>query len=123
VTDLECERVAFPPIRSVIMIPSEVLTRAMAPAVHAACSCTQAGTETRVVATMRPELGSVAAHAPDDEGIDQCMQRVGFAPYTPFQVGSDCIDCGARRYGVFPGSSPPPPPGAIITYPFRLVHP
>lgn len=120
--DPACEDVRLPPIRSVVVVPPDSLSRALAPVVRAACSCSRAGETVRLSALIVPEAGLVTAHAVDDEGADACLQQALDGRFVPFGLESDCIDCGPRRLPVFHGSTPPPPPRSRIVYPFTLVH-
>jgi hypothetical protein len=122
----DCEAVRFPSAgASVVTIPGETMTRALMPVVHAACACTRSGERVRLTAVITPEAGLVTAVAHDNAAADACVQRtlVGhFAP--PFALGTDCIDCGPKRYAIFhgaPAPAPPKPAASRITY--TLVHP
>lgn len=93
----------------------------MVPVIRAACACTRAGESTHLNAKFEPALGTVTVHAGDDGPIDACMQNTPIGRYAPFEFGSDCIDCGPRRFGIFRGTPPPmPPPQAsvVINIPF-----
>ncbi len=122
--DPSCANLAVPDLHpSVIVIPRPVWVAAMTPALHAACACTRSGDAVRFVATVAPEEGTAHVIAPENEATTRCVQILDLR-FPPFTVGSDCIDCGPRWYGVFHGSGPrPPPPSSIITYPFVFAHP
>jgi len=127
IEDPECEKVTFPSAgASVLIIPGATMTRALKPVLHAACSCTRSGEQLRLTALITPEAGVVSAIAHDNDPANACIQHalVGrFAP--PFGLGSDCIDCGPKRFPVFHErrpASPPEPVHSKITYPFTLVH-
>jgi hypothetical protein len=123
VTDEACEAVKLPPMGGVVVLDRATFGRAMAPVVHAVCACTRPGDAVRVVATLTPEEGAVVARVPDAPAADRCVQNTINGRYPAFTVGSDCIDCGPRRYGVFRGSPPPePPPATKLVYSFRFVH-
>jgi len=122
VEDRACGNVALPPIRSVIVVPAAFVERALAPVVHAACSCSRRGETLRLSALIVPEAGVVTAHAVDDEAADACVQLTLDGRFEAFELKSDCIDCGPKRFAVFHGSPPPPPPRSRITYPLTLVH-
>jgi hypothetical protein len=124
--DPTCEKVTFPAAgASVLIIPAATMTRALLPVVRAACSCTRPGERLRLTAVIRPEAGVVHATAEDDAAADRCVQATlegHFAP--PFEIGSDCIDCGPKRFPGLRGSTPPAPrEPSRITIPFTLVHP
>ncbi|HQY64233.1 MAG: hypothetical protein IPF92_22470 [Myxococcales bacterium] len=123
--DLACERVTFPAAgASVLIVPGPTMTRALLPVVRAACSCTRPGQRLHLTAVILPEAGVVRASAHDDEALDRCLQATlegRFAP--PFEIGSDCIGCGPKRFPGLRGSAPPAPlEPSRITFPFTLVH-
>ncbi len=101
------------------------MTRALAPVVHAACSCTRSGDRLHVTSHITFDAGMVSAVAPDDAAVDACLQKTLEGHFAPaFAIGSDCIDCGPKRYPVFRGSTSPaaPSPRTRVVYPFTLVH-
>jgi hypothetical protein len=126
IADPDCEKVLFPSVgASVVFIPGETMTRALMPVVRAACACTRPGDRLRLTATIH-SAGIVTAVAHDDDRTDACIQQVIDGHFAPgLELGSDCIDCGSKRYPIFRGatrSSPPGPEPSRITYPFTLVH-
>jgi hypothetical protein len=123
VEDPACERVEFPSVRSVIVVPGEVLGRAMAPVVRAACACSRSGATVRLTTVIVPEDGTVTATVAGDERVDACLQQRLVGRFEPFALGTDCIECGPKRYGVFRGADPPERKASRITYPFALIHP
>jgi len=123
VDDPACDAMRIPSPHGLLNIPDSVFWPAAAPMIHAVCTCTRHGESTHVSATFTPREGTVVAHAgmPD---IDACLQNATISHYPPFELGSDCIDCGPRRYGIFRGEPPPePPPSTSLTYSFEFVHP
>ena len=77
---------------------------ALAPVVRAARSCTRSGDPVHITARIVPEAGIVTAVVHDDEPAEACLQQALDGRFAPFELGSDCIDCGPKRLG-----SPRPP--------------
>jgi len=94
----------------------------MTPVIKALCACTRPGSHFSLIVDMELSLGKVTAHTSDENlEIDACLAaRLGPNLYPPLEIGSDCIDCGPRRYGVFGGPPPPPPRGARIRMPLSV---
>lgn len=101
------------------------MTRALEPVVRAACACSRSGDRVRLTAVIVPEAGAVTAVA-EGEAVNACIQRTidgRFDP--PFEIGTDCIECGPKRFPIFRGSAAPrptKPEPSRVTYPFTLVH-
>ena len=120
IRDRDCEDVKFPSAGgSVLVIPGPTMTRALAPVVRAACACTRSGDQVRISAVLVPEAGTVTANVHDDDAVDTCIRGEIDGRFEPFEVGTDCIDCGPKRYS----KGPPEPPRSRVTYPFTFVHP
>jgi hypothetical protein len=107
---------------SVVTIPPETSSSMMAPVLAALCACTKRGRQHSIVIDFEPGRGRATARDGDgDADLDRCLEpRLGDELYPPFEIGSDCIDCGPKRYGVFGGPPPPPPRGARIRMPLAV---
>jgi hypothetical protein len=107
---------------SVVAIPPETSARMMAPVLRALCACTKPGSKHSVVIDFEPGRGHATAQSgADDVALDRCLEpRLGDNVYPAFELGSDCIDCGPKRYGVFGGPAPEPPRGARMRMPFQV---
>lgn len=110
---------------SVVTIPPETASQMMAPVLAALCACTKPGSEHSIVIDFEPGRGRAVAHDSfGDAALDRCLEpRLGDQAYAAFELGSDCIDCGPRRYGVFGPASQAPlasPPGARIRMPLQV---
>ena len=94
----------------------------VAPVLAALCACTEPGSEHAIVIDFEPGRGRAAAHDGGGDGaVDDCLgARLGDGVYPAFELGSDCIDCGPKRYGVFGGPPPEPARGARITMPLKV---
>jgi hypothetical protein len=84
-----------------------------APALReAVCACPPRADRAWLVVTTTPDHGDLAARiyapeAPVDAPVDACLaQHLRDAALPRWHLGTDCIGCGARRYGVLPGSPP-----------------
>ena len=113
-------------IGNVLVIPGAWMARAMKPTLAAVCACTVDGDQVSIVTVIDFAAGNVEISAPEDEAIDRCVAGLPgtFEPIPESELpGSDCIDCGPRRYGVFPSGEPaePKPKGGLkVRYPFRV---
>ena len=123
ISDPACELLQLPSPRGTLSIPDATFAPASAVVVRAVCSCTRSGQSTHLTATFAPSEGTAVAHA-GDPAIDACLQNTPIDHYPTFDLGSDCIDCGPKRFGIFRDSPPPPPPPSTkLTYSIVFVHP
>lgn len=110
-------------VGSVVKIPAPTMTSAMVPVIEAVCACTAPGERVTIVARLRFAQGRAVVSAPDSEMIDQCLSHTNPSfPPSMMDMGSDCIDCGPRQYGVLRGSNPTPPPnkGIEVVFGFEI---
>ncbi len=107
---------------SVITIPPETSSRMMMPVLAALCACTDPGSQHSIVVDFEPERGRASAHENHgNPALDRCLEPLlGDGLYPAFEIGSDCIDCGPKRYGVFGGPPPEPPRGSRIRMPLEV---
>ena len=105
---------------------NEALAAAGPPLLAALCACPLPAAGARLVVRVLPERGEVQVEAPDaDDGdaLETCLApRLGSGVFAPYRLGSDCIDCGPRRYGVLRGGSVPTPgaPAAVVVLPLEI---
>jgi len=123
IDDPACDDMRLPAPHGTLFLPDALFAPAAAPLLRVVCGCTRAGESTTVTARFTPSEGTVVARA-DAPDADACLHNTSIGRYPPFDLGSDCIGCGPKRYPIFHGapSEPPAPPGAF-TYSFRFVHP
>jgi len=107
-----CLGVTMPAMHHIIFVDSDHMTRAVMPAIRAACACTESGSRTRLVVDVTPSQGIVLAHAPDAPAIDGCITNVIDGHFQPFSVPSDELT-----------GEPPHAGESTIRYPFFFVHP
>lgn len=122
IADPACEQVDLPPFPGVVVLARGQLAAALAPAIHAACVCSRPGERVHVDVVILPEAGRAIATAPDDEPTNACMQQASNGAFTPFEIGSDCIDCGPKAYGILRGAARARPRTSRIHYPLTFLH-
>ncbi|APR75355.1 Hypothetical protein A7982_00701 [Minicystis rosea] len=94
----------------------------------AVCACPPRTETTWLMVRTTPDHGDISARSTTpDAAIDACLAaHLERASLPRFHVGTDCIDCGPRRYGVLRGSPPAdtaPRDGiATITFPVGVLR-
>ncbi len=123
-SDPACDALALPSPHGTLTIPDAVFAPASASVVRAVCSCTRSGEATHLTATFSTSEGTVIVHA-GTPSIDACLQNTIISHYRPFDLGSDCVDCGPHRFGLFHGEmhEVPAKPSSSFTYAVVFAHP
>ena len=115
---------SVPAVQSSLALPAPLVRASLAPSYVALCACMDPGASAAVRVTVQPEAGTSSVTV-DDAPLQACVDReLGAGRFPPFALGSDCIDCGPKSYGVLAGSAPPPkPPSSAIMFSLAFARP
>jgi hypothetical protein len=113
----------IPSVQGSLALPPALVRSSLEPSYVALCACMDPGASSSVHITVKPDDGSSLV-AVDDPALQSCVDaELGDGRFPPFHVGSDCIDCGPKHYGVFSGSAPPKPPSSSVTFALAFTRP
>lgn len=114
--------VHVPAARGTLDIPPSVLESALRPTMRALCTCVPGAREVDFTATLVPDEGRTL-RVTTDADLQACVDgALGAERFPAFALGSDCIDCGPKHYGVF-GGTPPPKEPSKLTIALRFRRP
>jgi hypothetical protein len=110
----------------------EVVERAFSGAAaalrEAVCACPPRTDEAWIMVTTTPDRGEITARSRDsDPPIDACLAaRLRSVALPRWHLGSDCVRCGPKRFGVLLDSPPvdsvPAGGGATLVFTVRVAR-
>ncbi len=114
---------SVPSVQGTIALPAPLVRSFLEPSYVALCACMEPGATAAIQVTAHPDDGTSHVTVADP-ALQSCVDaELGDGRFAPFHLGSDCIDCGPKYYGVLPGSSPPKPPSASVTLALSFARP